>query len=204
MKHLVGYFGSAADPKGFTLMELLVVLVIGLIFTSIAVVSLGTWKAQTLPVAGGVVADALLVDRQTAISSNAPVLVRFFEEGSYFTAFQSYQASGNGWVPSSKIIKLDGAVVIHPSATYSRLPVAATLGDGDASPSVPSNLQGAVQHVTEFEFLPDGSTNLDPSLEWCLTLVGAQPPPSAGTPLPANFVTVKIDPQTGRVSTYRP
>ena len=61
----------------------------------------------------------------------------------------------------------------------------------------------ATYQYVSFNFLPDGGTDLDPGKSWHATLLLATDPLIANS-LPANSLTVRIDPVIGKITVFRP
>ena len=152
-------------------------------------------------------ADELLSARQSAISMNRRVMMRFFMQNGTFSAFQSYvqqtnaALQTNAWEPLSKVVRLSEAVAVHPSTVFSSIPCNALVGT-NGSPVVPQVL-GTVAEIRQFAFLPDGSLDLPTTSDWCLTLVRSAPPSTSNSPLPSNFITIQLN-HSGRIKVFRP
>lgn len=211
-------------PDGFTLVELLVVLAIIIIVAAITIPSIGPlMSSYNLSRAGAMVTDELNFCRQTALTKNADVEVRFYQVGSTtytignpFTAFRAFLA--NASAPSQavgldKINYLPGQVIISsatdslatsPSTTFS--PLLESTHYSTVLSTGTDTLPGGTQAVyVSFLFRATGGTNLPTTGSlWYLTLYTKNAPIVAATSLPSNYVTVQVDPVEGQIRTYRP
>jgi len=194
---------------GFTLMELLCVVAV---ISIIAVVSVNSMQrvllATNLTSSAAMVVDEFNLARQRAISENCPVEVRLYQVPDASGGTQVYRAIGLYQINSSgpqlvhKITYLNGNVVLSNSTTFGTLLASSATG----AASLPNS--GATAYpYSYFQFRPDGSTNLSPltsnSDTWHVMLFNSTQPPSGTTP-PANYISVQLDPVTGRTVTFQP
>ncbi len=210
--------------RGFSLVELLVVLSIVALLAAVTVPSFrGVVQNYQLKDSGNRVIGCISQSRQWALSKNQDVEIRFYKDtrnGRYDSIVSLVPAntnSGSGVQWLTKPYYLPTDVVFNVSTgTFSSVISAATASSdspdavtADNGAGTPLSLQG--ESYVAFRFRPDGSTDLDPSINpagasasWWLTLtnVGA----SAGSGgAPANdFVTILIDPIMGRTRLYQP
>lgn len=208
--------------RAFSLIELLVVVAImatmmvlgAAAFSKIA-------RNSNLTSGSNRLIDQLNLARQTAMVMNCPVEFRLYQlppEGSAATAqpsvyraFQSFTVPSDGtstnavgkpvFLPQSVYMSANGTVsslltVKNPPTSFAGTAAAVPVG-----PYAPSSY-----NYISFHFKPDGSTDLAsiPATPWYVSLAVANDPTQSGSSLPANFVTVQLDPLTGRVRYFRP
>ena len=159
----------------------------------------------------------ILLARQTAISRNLPVEVRFYkhDDGTgnawrvlavVIPAAASGQASDE-WMTPGKV--LPGNIIIEDSDSFSTVLSQAAPLTGDKiapwssleSATSPRLLQN--KNYVAFQFNPDGSTNLPSGKPWCLTLKNPHSQPVNSAPA-ANYVSIVLDSLTGRTMSYQP
>ncbi|HSI87280.1 MAG: Verru_Chthon cassette protein D [Candidatus Methylacidiphilales bacterium] len=209
-----------SHSAAFSLIELLVVVGIIAAMSVLAVSALTRISTSSgVTVAGGLVVDQLNLARQTAISRNCQVEFRIYQlpdEGvsgsttpSQYRAMQMYvldSAKGTA-SPAGRAVFLPRGVSFFEAASVS------TLLTTQSPPYAVSGTTAAVKFVGFdpgsynykcFEFNPDGSTDLDPTKNWFISLANTKEKLASGQQLPANFFTVQIDPATGRIRNFRP
>lgn len=244
---------SARYRKGFTLLELLLVMAVMMILMSLVVVAFpSVGRAGNLTNGAGSFVDQMNAARQAALAQNRVVEVRFYylpgpTDGSTATAYRAMRTiicnsnggSGNYGGASTafytdakpgNIQRLPSGVIIYsdttgkfttvlPSMTNSSTPTASwptAITTGSTSVSTGTETFPGNTQVTyaSFQFKPSGGTSLSTlgttavsgqkSDKWFMSFKN-QTDPVDGTIRPAkNFVTVLIDPLSGRVRTYRP
>ena len=207
--------------RAFTLIELLAVLVILIIVsTLLASPTASMMSGMALTEGGQMVRDQLGYARQAALSRNQPVEIRFYQYGDpevpgesaenpangKFRAMQLFEIKESGdAVPLEKIQRLPARTIMDSGNTLSSLLAKSNMTSGStlnfSLPKVGTNYK-----CISFRFQPDGSANLSPTTElWFLTLhllnVGDQ---LSSSHLPADFVTLQIEPSNGQVRIYRP
>ncbi len=206
-------------PKGFSLVELLVVLAITAILAAISVPAISSAMSfSKLNGAEQAVMGHFSFARQSALASNRAVEVRFYKISDYkgtlvYGAMQSFRqdtdVSGNAVsVALSKPYFFPNPIVIVSDASASSLMVPATSGasflqSGDAGfdSSHPLPPPHGVRPYTSFCFRPNGQTDLTGTST--ITLASEVAPVVAHS-LPANFITLQIDAVNGTVRVFRP
>lgn len=205
------------SQAAFSLVELLVVVSI---VTLLAVFSIPAYtsigKSVGLNDSAGKIVDQLNLARQTAISKNRNIEVRFYKAPDpldntkkVYRAIRIRQNNNTSTNDLVRIQYLANGVQISDGANFSSL--IASVSSGGNSPVRASDLlsasSGTCDYV-QFQYRPDGSTDLPTTSgasAWYLTILLEQDiknGPVSG--LPPNFVTIQIDPNTGRPKLYRP
>ncbi len=174
--------------SAFSLIELLVVLaIVGIIISFAVPAATQMLKGSQLTQAAQLLSDQLGFARQSAISKNRPVEVRFYRYADLeipgervddpktwrFHGYQLFEVTPNGAaIPLSKMQRLPISVVADEDK-YSTLLREQLRGDyvdatTDATaPDIPVKVEdeevGRTYEYASFRFLQDGSTNLPPN-----------------------------------------
>lgn len=196
--------------QAFSLVELLVVIAVMVILLALLAPAFqNVGRALSLTTASQSLAGSLMEARGAALTRNRSVEIRFYnlppKEGVGPPATRAFRAfvldeEGTSSQPLNRIRYLPTGIVLAEEEEFSSLLSPATLSQDT------EDLPGqAAATYHSFRFKPDGSTNLDPSRAggWFVTLR----PESAelkANGLPANFVTIQIDPVTGLLRQFRP
>ena len=212
-----------AGLKGFTLLELLVVISILILVMALAAPAVNSvMRGSQISQAGQAVNDQLSLARQTALSKNHAVEVRFYEfvdsempgeqaattGTGHLRALQSFEMLDSGTaVAVGKMQRIQPSIIIDSGGTLSSLidpALKKTFSPTSGDPQVSLPRVGSY-YCYAFRFLPDGSTSLSPTAvnQWFLTLHNINDGDSLATP-PKNFITLQIDPTNGHIRTYRP
>jgi uncharacterized protein (TIGR02596 family) len=205
----------AGATSGFSLIELLVVMAIIVIliaFVTPAFNSMG--KASSLTNGASMIVDQLNLARQTALTQNRMVQVRFYKLQDELQSPAAYRAiqlmifdeSGLSSKPLTKVQQLPNRVVVMEDGTYSTILDATKNKRPESRDIIPNAKQEVPYHF--FRYRPGGATDLDPNGapggdRWFLTVKSENDKPAEGKPA-ANYVTAVVDPVSGRVKTLRP
>jgi uncharacterized protein (TIGR02596 family) len=199
--------------RAFSLVEMLVVIAIMFVLMAVMIpASSSLMGGMNIGRSAGMVTDELNFARQTALSRNRDVEVRFYRMGSkmdgndkQFRAFRSFLIDGvdpAGWKPLSRVKQLPEPIIISADSSFSTL-----LDTGGGHSGLTSSNEtlpgvGSTDYVS-FLFRANGGTSLKPVTEkWFLTLFSQKAKAESG--LPANYFTAQVDPVTGRTRSYRP
>ena len=197
--------------RAFTLIELLVVVAIMAAAAAFSIpAALSMLRSSRLGTTGQAVADQLAAARQAALSRNHSVEVRFYQLPDFggaataapavYRAVQSFLDEDDGTAtPLGRALFFPQPVVLSGSAASTLLGLAARAADS----LHPLPLYGGNYRYVSFRFRLDGSTDVLTAASNCVTLV-AETDKAGPSGLPANFVTVQIDPVIGTVRSYRP
>ncbi|MBN8708772.1 MAG: hypothetical protein BGO12_17355 [Verrucomicrobia bacterium 61-8] len=199
-----------SSDTAFSLVELLTVIAIIGILVAVTIPSLSGLSSSTeLNISGDQMVDTLNLARQSAVSANRPVEVRFYEVPRSADASLAYRAMGiyllgdDGPSPLGRLAYLQNSIVMSETDAFGTL--LSQLSPGQTNlPAIDRSKQFNYRY---FVFRPDGSASL-PSLTkqgdtWHVMLYDSRRPPTGQTP-PDNFVTVQLIPETGRTRTFQP
>ncbi len=196
---------SLSEKRAFTLVELLIVAALIALLTVVALPAITSAAGGSkLTRAGQMVADQFALARQEATGKNREVQVRFVWLDEAPAGYKGVQL----WAPLAKdvtdyrpidrIAWLPEGTMISSEVKWSPL---------IASPMIPPTTgvfpgRGSLKYCG-FRFRPGGSTDLsfDSSANF-VTVV--QIKDASSTTVPANYMTVQVDPVNGRTRTYRP
>ncbi|HEY8967070.1 MAG TPA: Verru_Chthon cassette protein D [Candidatus Methylacidiphilales bacterium] len=214
---------SRSFSRAFSLIELLVVVaVMGCLAALAAGAFASISRSAGLNAGGNLLLDQLNLARQTAIAKNCQVEFRIYQlppadapadaGPSIYRAFQSFAISSDGTRTNavSRVGYLPRGIQIARKESLSSLlqpkdpPFAS---EGTAAGVRVGNYPPASYTYVAFHFRPDGGTDLGTGVAqaWYLSLAGEKDLAREGEEsLPANFVTVQLDPKTGRVRSFRP
>jgi prepilin-type N-terminal cleavage/methylation domain-containing protein len=212
--------------RGFSLMELLLVISIIAVMTSLSVVGMKSLVGDRgLTGAGNQMSAILAFARQEAISKNTDVAVviltstnanagqyRTLSVWEFVTPADGSTPTSSNWIQASKWQTLPTGIVIDSSSTIdANLGPTATassfvLQSSTVSPALPtmSYLGGSVNPATDCAvqvFLPSGRLISSAPNPCTLTLVEGSSHPAA---LPSNYVTYYFSTATGETKVVRP
>jgi uncharacterized protein (TIGR02596 family) len=206
----------------FSLVELLVVVaIITVILALITPAVVPLLRASNINQSASMLVDELNLARQTALTQNHDVEVRFYQVASksdpsdlQFRAFRSFLPNAQNAAaaqPLSAVRYLPEPVVISADARFSTLLDYGGIGGQRAGlmkgqETLPA-ANGPSTYIS-FLFRSTGGTNLTPvdppDGKWFLTLYLENAPKNATTGIPDNYFTALVEPVTGRVRTFRP
>ncbi|SDT89133.1 Verru_Chthon cassette protein D [Verrucomicrobium sp. GAS474] len=201
----------SSSPRGFSLIEVMVVLAIIVTVAFLAVPAVRQMMGgRGLTATGSAIANNLQLARQSALLQNRPIEVRFYflpgpdgEGGRHYRAFQLFRIEDTGAVPTTRILFFSKSIILTESpSTTSLLSLPGQPLDG-ATTGVKLPGVGVGYQYLSFRFRPSGDTNLDITQKWFLTVV-SENAPTVVEGLPADFLTIQLDPTSGKAVTLRP
>jgi len=220
--------------SAFTLMELLAVIVIIAVIGSFAVPALRkVVQASELTQTAQTVIEQLGIIRQRAIARGKNHQVRFYNfvdksmsssSASYHRALLVFEQQDDGtWNPITKLYKFPVSVFMDKGKASDSASLTTILFPSNGAKS--RSLQGSNTLTKEtsqilsvvktgssyyyipITFRPSGSTDLDKSATWFLTLRPLLPNsanPETNLAKVPNYITIQIDPYTGVSRYFRP
>jgi uncharacterized protein (TIGR02596 family) len=202
----------------FTLVELLVVVSIMVVIAGLVAPAANTMlRSSQITQSADAITAQLSSARQNAMTTNRAMEVRFYKLADpsligntrAVRAIQVFKIEDNGDAkPEGRSQWLPGSMLIDSEATLSPLLASARKKSWPPSPppvdpklSLPR--AGTDYDAFCFRFRPDGSTDLDPTSKWFVTVHAANDGDDRTT-LPANFATIQVDPINSSLKLYRP
>lgn len=189
--------------SGVTLLELLIVIgLITLLGALMAPSVRGRQDALHLTQAATMLRTQLNLARQMAITLNQPITLHLCqspdEQGMLaynLLALTRVDTDGGR-------VLVDRPVAFSHQITLSEAPELSSLM---AAPAGSVNVRGVARTSRQIRFDPDGSAALTPGGSWFATVRKTRSEAELISPEPGdNFVTLVIDPVTGRVIAYQP
>jgi uncharacterized protein (TIGR02596 family) len=204
-------------PNSFTLVELLVVLAIAVILGALSVPAVTSlMRSSNLSSGGNNLVNQLTLSRQVAMTRNCQVEFRLYQlpdssGNMVYRAFQSFSLDNDGTQTNAitQVTYLPGQIYMVNNSTASTLLTANNppyvLAGTAAGISLGTYPPSSYNYVA-FHFNVDGSTDLNPGSgqSWHVSLANERDATQGSAGLPANFMTVQVDAQTGRVRSFRP
>ncbi len=191
-------FRYCRNATAFTLVELLAVMAI---FAALGMLVLpaitNITASRNLARAESQLRGELQVARHLSISRNLSVIVNLCQRADdlevvrFNTIILQVQKSDGSLEIISKPLRFPVAFTLSEDPEWSSL---MTL------PKAKVSLNGGELDCIQFRFRPNGSTTLASSTNWFVTLYDG----AKGAAPSSSFSTVRIDPITGRATSYRP
>lgn len=205
---------------GFSLLELLTVITIIIVLLGFAVPAIAPiLRASSLNSGSSMIMDEFNYVRQLALTKNRDVEVRIYHMGTSeepsrleYRAFRSFLVNGSSPTDieaQSPVKYLPRSVILSADPKFSSLldytnSVRGCLTHGQ---EILPRMSTPVSYVS-FLFRATGGTNLSPINpplgNWFLTLHLEKAAVNADTGIPDNYITIQLDPVTGRVRMHRP
>lgn len=213
MNMLLPNFQRSLRRSALSMIELLAVVAIIAILAALVIPSMrGMSSATDLKSSASLLVDTINLARQTAVSANRPVEVRFIEVPDANDTALAYRAvvmfvvDDSGSTQEGKITFLRGNVVMSDTDEFGTL----LRGLPVAQMPVPTVAQGEKQfNYRYFRFRADGSADLLRTApvgagdSWHVMLYDLRTPPNGKT-APANYINLQLFPDTGRTRTFQP
>jgi len=202
-------------PNAFTLIELLLVLTIMVILMTLLAPTLNNViRGSSLTRGADMVLGVLNTARQTALTRNVPVEVRFYcyddpEMPGIDRYCQGIQAfamtpTNNSAIsaPITKVMQLPAGVAITTNSSLTTIVSNATNTSTNRIPKVGTNYT-----YSSFQYYRNGMTDLlyrtgGMTTNWNITIMNRVN--DSGGPLPTNFTTISIDAYNGTAKVFRP
>ncbi|HSI82312.1 MAG TPA: Verru_Chthon cassette protein D [Candidatus Methylacidiphilales bacterium] len=213
----MNHISHTQPRRAFTLTELMVVITIMGVLVAFVLPSFTSVSAShQLTAASQAIRGQIALARQTAVTSNRIVQVRFYKVAAYdqgptsapsvYRGMQCFVSTdlprgvaGARLTPLSPVLWLAKPIVLSDNAQASTL---LSTTEQPADPDFPLPYYGLNYRYKVFRFSADGKTDLSSTTN-CLTAILGNAKIQGGG-LPSNFVTLQIDPITGTLREYRP
>ncbi|WP_211325546.1 Verru_Chthon cassette protein D [Roseimicrobium gellanilyticum] len=198
--------------RGFTLIEIMVVMTIMLLLMGVSIGVTNSWKAQKLSTEARQLSSQLAEVALLAQKDNYPVEVRFyllpneFGDGSStaMRAIQIARLTGYDTTtrrPQYKFLTevrfFEDDIILMDTKDYTSLCSVEPTPAGEKDPEI----RGQQRSYRSFLFLPNGSTSLPRTPDTVFTLVKESEMTSAKEP-PPNYRSVVLQPVTGKATVY--
>lgn len=196
----------------FSLIELLAVIALLAVLAVLVAPSVrGISSATELTVSAATVVDTLNLARQTALSANRPVEVRFYEVPRSTDSALAYRAMAIFLIGDSGPTQISRLTYLRDNVVMADTDSLGTLLRGlpTETSQLPTLDPSKSFNYRYFTFRTDGSANLSRTTTlnggdtWHLMLYDGRKPP-IGQTAPANHVTIQLLPDTGRARTFQP
>lgn len=200
----------------FSLVELLTVIGILAILAAVGASAFRSGRGYSLVMGANLIIDELNLARQTALSQNRLVEMRLYNlpadvgGAQQFRAFRTmiYDATTATVKPLGKLRRLPTGVIMVNDPNFSTvLAPANPFPAAGATDNLPTANNVSYKAVP---FLPSGGTALNingtsaTADTWFISLKYENDPIASATRPAADFITIQIDPSTGRAKTFRP
>lgn len=207
---------KGASAGAFTLIELLLVLTVMVILMTLLAPTLNNvLRGSALTQGADQVIGVLNTARQTALTRNVPVEVRFYcyddpempGEDIYCQGLQAFAMTptNNSVIDSAitKVQQLPKGVAITTNPSLTTIVANATNTSTLRIPRV-----GTAYTYSSFQYYRSGMTDLlyrtgGMSTNWNITIINRANDTTGGS-LPTNFTTISIDPYNGVMKIFRP
>lgn len=199
--------------RGFSLVELLVVIaILALLATFLGPAARNMTMGNATTSASQIVTNQVAIARQASLTRNSAIELRFLkyadlerpgealasEETWRVRGVQAYEIKPDGSaVAISKIQRLPDTAIIDSDSRWS------TIMDLEQPATLELPKVGTRYKYVPIRFRASGNTTLDPNKQWYLTIHDAQFGDKVGS-LPANYITIQLDPIQGSTKMYRP
>jgi uncharacterized protein (TIGR02596 family) len=211
LRHLALPTHSSA-ARGFTLVEIMVVMTIMLLLMGVSIGVMNSWKSQKLSTEARQLAAQFAEGALLAQKDNYPVQIRFYllpdelgeGSGTAMRAIQIARLTGYDTEtrkPQYKFLTevryFEDDIILMDSKDYTSLCAVEPTPPEDADPEV----RGARRSYRSFLFLPNGSTSLPRSPDSVFTMVKEKEMKDTSEP-PQNYRSVLLQPVTGKATVY--
>jgi len=203
---------SIRPSRGFTLIELMVVVAIMTMMITVSMGVSSSWKAQKLSAQARLLSADLSEAALLAQKDNYPVQFRFYilqdELGLGANAMRAFQiARLTGYDPKSQepqyttlteVRLFEDDIMLMESPEFTSLASATPTNPGATDPKV----RGQQRSYRSFLFLPNGTTTLPRTPDAVFTLVKERDLKNGASNLPDNYRSVTLQPVTGKATVY--
>jgi uncharacterized protein (TIGR02596 family) len=211
MKKIESHF-QLRHARGFTLIELMVVMAVMTMMLTVSLSVSSAWKSQKLNAQARQLSSDFSQAALLAQKDNYPVQFRFYmlqdELGLGANAMRAFQmARLTGYDPQSQqpqyttlseVRYFEDDIMLMESPSYT------SLASSTPSNPVPTDpkVRGIQRPYRSFMFLPNGTTTLPRTPDAVFTLVKEHDLRNGAGNLPDNYRSVTLQPVTGKATTY--
>lgn len=220
--------GSRRDA--FTIIELLAVMAIAaILFAMGGMMASGPIDSMKMTEAAQRLTSELARARQFAMTKNREVEFRIYETDPHQEGNIAFRSFDYGVIeavtdptdpdyedPTSATFSppfasatngrshLETGFVFLRTAPYSTLITGHSGADPNIRTGIEERRDGSATPYVSFTILPEGRAALDAEFDWTLTVVREADADREGSELKKNFVSVQVQPKSGRARAYRP